>query len=75
MLHGGDVLILLMLTILFVCRLILVQNCMKLSGTIGMTVGEFSVNPTFEHQREGLFRLSSVMDIINYIYTLIDLGV
>ena len=44
------------------------QNCMKLSGTIEMTVVEFFVNLTFEHQREGLF-LFSIIDIINYIYT------
>ena len=51
--------------ILFLCRLILVQNCMRLSGTIEMTVGEFFVNLTLEHLREGLF-LSSIIDIINY---------
>ena len=38
------------------------QNCMKLSGTIEMTVAEFFVNLTFEHQREGLF-LSTITDI------------
>ena len=50
------------------------QNCMKLSGTIEMTVVEFFVNLTFEHQREGLF-LFSIIDIINYIYSVSDLGV
>ena len=74
MLHFSDVLVLLMFTVLFVCRLTLVQNCMKLSGTIEMTVGEFFVNLTFVHQREGLL-LSSIIDSINFICTLGDLAV
>ena len=62
----GDVCIgcFLIFAILIVCRLTPAQNCMKLSGTIEMTVAEFFVNLTFAHQREGLL-LSTVTDIIN----------